>query len=118
MKRLNILEAVKDKYPEGINPDLIYLGLAQSKNKVVLEMILSDNPDHFAQKDLGFIKDEYLAKLEPPIHAGLFNPSLNIDDNVSRFLVKLDPLYLLTYFEDIFSENTIESILKQTDFGV
>ncbi|WP_127844354.1 hypothetical protein [Psychroflexus aestuariivivens] len=118
MKRLNILEAVKDKYPEGINPDLIYLGLAQSKSKVVLEMILNDNPDYIIERDLKFFKDEYLTNLEPPIQAGLFNPSLNIDDNVSRFLLKLDPVDLLTHFEEIFSKKTTDSILKQTDFGV
>jgi len=70
MKRLNLLEILKKKYPKSINPKLIYVGLFQTSKDVFLEKILDDEPERLVQHNLEQIYDKDL------VHFSTYTPGL------------------------------------------
>lgn len=100
------------KYKNLIHPDLIYLGLLQTTTDVYLEKILDTTPELIVQHNLENIYDSHLEPLTPHISAALFNPLIDISDNASRFLLKMDPLSISMNFFGIFSEDATENLLN------
>lgn len=112
MKRINLIENFKLKYKNLIHPELIYLGLFQTSTEVFLEKILDSEPELIIQHNLETILDKDLVPLLPHISAALFNPLININDNASRFLIKMDPLSIAMNYGCIFSEEATAELLN------
>lgn len=112
MKRLNLLEILKKKYPNSINPKLIYVGLFQTSKDVFLEKILDNEPERLVQHNLEKIYDKKLVHFQPILQGCLFNPLIPIDDNATRFLLQMDPLSIMLNFKDVFTEDATDRLFK------
>jgi len=111
MTRINLIENYRVKYKTLIHPDLIYLGLMQTSTEVFLEKISDAEPDLIVQYNLEHVLNEDLKPLAAFINTSLFNPLIDINDNASRFLLKMDPLSVAMNFPGIFSEEATEELL-------
>ena len=112
MTRINLIEAYKLKYKTLIHPDLIYLGLLQTKSDIFLEKISDAEPETIVQYNLESVQDKDLAPFADYINASLFNPLIDISDNASRFLLKMDPLSIAMNYSGIFSKEATEELLN------
>jgi hypothetical protein len=112
MKRINLIENYRLKYKSLIHPELIYLGLLQTSNEVFLEKILDSKPEIIVQHNLKHVYDNDLIPFSSYINPSLFNPLIDINDNASRFLLKMDPLNVAVNFPDIFTEEATEEFLN------
>ena len=103
-RRAYILDLLKSKYPNAINPKLLSLQIYQAGNEINLEKIFRSNPEEIISESMDFIADDDFIPLEPTISSDYFNPQLELEENVERFINGLDKQSIEMCFDGIFHE--------------
>ncbi|TRO66954.1 hypothetical protein [Christiangramia sabulilitoris] len=98
--RIEILTYLKDQYPFYINPDLSSLKIFQTQDCVFLEKIYKAEPSEVVSEPLNFI-------------TGYFDPANSLEQNAADFFGELDEYTIMMCFEDIFTEEAAEEIIKK-----
>lgn len=95
---LSILDSIKEKYGDQLNPELISLKIVQSKKNCWLHSEYQDEPNVVFIKNMNIIADDDLIPLPESISASFFNPLLDIEENAWRF-IELDAYSLAMCFD-------------------
>ena len=103
-KRAYILDLLKAKYPGSVNPELKSLEIYQTGKEILLEKIYKSNPENVVSDKMDFIADDDFISLEPTISSDYFNPQLELEENVERFINGLDKQSIEMCFDGIFHE--------------
>ena len=112
---LEILEALKKKFPAYVNPDLLFLSISIANDEVCLNKSFVAHPHIRETEGLDFIADEALVELDPIINPSFFNPRLSIEENASRFIHELSPYTIAMCFDGIFSKDAERMIIKKEE---
>lgn len=102
--KLEILNEMKRRFPDWLNPEIQSIKLCQNEELIFLEILFNKNFGRsLIISKLDFIgDDDDLSKI-------LFTPEKEITDNAIEFLA-LDPLTILMCEEKIFKAETHELI--------
>lgn len=101
--RKDVLIALKEKYPGAVNPNLESLTIIQTTDNLYLEKSYKREPNKFYSTAMDFIAEDDFIELEPIISAIMFNPKLDIEENVEKFVNELDREALDYCFDDLFA---------------
>jgi hypothetical protein len=112
--KVDILEQLKTKYGQLLNPDVVSVRLTQTKERVSVEITIDEAPgsdilnEVVIKRDLNMIVEENEEKVTL-----VFNPNSDYEENVQKYINSRPSIHFVTYPE-LFIENA-EDALKEIE---